>query len=412
MADLSPKQWAILSHYRRERPKHLILEGAVRSGKTWLNNVLFYLEVRGRTGEGLHYIVTGHTLGSVKRNVLDPLSEMFGVSTKTDSAGTFDLWGNHIHCFGADKADSFKAVTGMTAHGWYANEATLQHENTIQEAFSRLSGDDARVFWDTNPDYPEHPVKVQYIDKSGERLSSGRLRLQSWHFDLTDNPYLPPDYIESLRASTPPGMWFDRRVKGLWVAAEGLVYELFDRNVHVVPQFVPPAGWQRVRAVDFGFTNPFVCLFGAVDYDGRLYIYDEHYQAGALIGHHAKEIHRRGDAEWTIADHDAQERAELAQCGVQTRPANKDVSLGIQRVAERLVVQPDRRPRLFIAANCVNLLRELTKYVWETRKDDKPIKEEPRKVDDHAVDALRYLVMALDDGVGGVSAVGAGALGL
>jgi PBSX family phage terminase large subunit len=390
----------------------LILEGAVRSGKTVLNNVLFYSQVRAHTGEGLHYIITGHTLGSVKRNVLDPIATMFGVPTQTDSAGTFALWGNRIHCFGADKQDSFKAVTGMTAHGWYGNEITLQHENTLQECFSRLSGDDARVFWDTNPDYPEHPVKLEYIDKSGDKLSNGRLRVQAWHFELGDNPYLPADYIENLAASTPRGMWYDRRIKGLWVAAEGLVYELFDREVHVVKPFVPPKDWVRVRSIDFGFTNPFVCLFAAVDYDGRLYVYDEHYRPGVLIKEHAAEIHKRGEARWTIADHDAQERAELSSCGIGTTPANKDVSLGIQRVAERLVVLPDGYPRLFIGANCVNLLKEMGTYVWETRKDDKPIKEEPKKANDHAMDALRYMVMAMDSGQSGVSDVAAGAIGL
>jgi PBSX family phage terminase large subunit len=368
--------------------------------------------VKARKNQELHYIVTGNTLGSVKRNVLNPLEEMTGQDCETDPSGEFSLYGNRIHCFGADKADSYKAITGMTAQGWYGNEITLQHENTIREAFDRCSGEDARVFWDCNTDYPEHPIKIGYIDKSGERLSDGRLRIQSWHFGLDDNPYLPHDYVENLKANTPPGMWYDRRIKGLWVAAEGLVYELFDRNTHVVPPFMPPADWQRVRAVDFGFTNPFVCLFGAVDYDGRLYIYDEHYKAGSLIADHAGEIKVRGDARWTVADHDAQERAELNACGVATRPAIKDVSLGIQRVAERMVVQKDGYPRLFITANCANLIRELGQYVWETRKDDRSVKEEPRKVNDHAVDACRYLTMALDAGHNGVADVGAAEVGL
>jgi phage terminase large subunit len=207
-------------------------------------------------------------------------------------------------------------------------------------------------------------------------------------------------------------MWYDRHIKGLWVAAEGLVYELFDRNVHVIPPFTPPADWMRVNAVDFGFTNPFVCLFGAVDYDGRLYVYDEHYQAGALIKDHAAEIRKRGEPRWTVADHDAQERAELTAEGVHTRAAIKDVSLGIQRVAERMVVLKDGYPRLFIAENCHNLIRELGQYVWETRKDDKPVKEEPRKTNDHAADAARYLVMGLDAGQSGISEVGAVEIGL
>ncbi len=388
------------------------MEGAVRSSKTWLNNFLFCGLVRYNQGKGLHYIITGHTLGSIKRNVLDSIQAVFGIDCKTDSGGTFTMYGNKVHCLGADKVDSYKAITGMTAHGWYGNEITLQHENSIRECFNRCSGEDARIFWDTNPDYPEHPVKTQYIDRSGEKLSNGRLRIKSWHFGLDDNPFLPPDYIEGLKANTPPGMWYDRAIKGLWVAAEGLVYELFDRNIHIAEPFTPPEQWQRIRSIDFGYTNPFVCLWGTVDYDGRLYIYDEHYQAQTLIRDHAAAIHKRGSVEWTVADHDAQERAELNAEQIRTTAATKDVSLGLQRVAERLVVLPDGYPRLFVSGNCVNLLREFGQYVWEPMKDGKPVKEEPHKEHDHSMDALRYMVMALDKGKGGVADVGAAELGL
>ena len=390
----------------------VILEGAVRSGKTVLNNVLFYTTVRGNTGKGLHYIVTGHTLGSVKRNVLDSIAEMFGVDTTVGTTGTFNLWGNHVHCFGADKADSYKTITGMTAHGWYGNEITLQHENSVRECFNRCSGEDARIWWDTNPDYPEHPVKTQYIDKSGDRLSNGRLRIQSWHFNLADNPYLPSDYIENLKANTPAGMWYERAINGAWVAAEGLVYALFDRDVHVVNPFTPPADWKRIRAIDFGYKNPFVCLWGALDYDDRLYIWAEHSKSSTLIAEHAREIHKRGEVSWTVADHDAQERAELNAKGIPTVAATKDVSLGLQRVAERLVVQPDGYPRLFISGDCIGLLQEFGQYVWEPTKDGRAVKEEPHKEHDHRMDALRYMVMMVDKGKGGVSDVGAAELGL
>ena len=397
-AGLAPRQTAILGDYLRNRPKLLILEGAVRSGKTVLNNLLFYLLVRSKAGRSEHYIMTGHTLGSIKRNVLDPMSEMFGADCKLDNNGMFGLHGNKVHCFGADKADSYKAITGMTAHGWYGNEMTLQHNNTIGECFARSSGPGAWALWDTNPDYPEHPIKIDHIDRSGERLPSGKLRVQSYHFQLEDNPYLPEDYIANLKITTPPGMWYDRRIKGLWVAAEGLVYELFNPAVHVIPAFAPPADWKRYAAVDFGFTNPFVHLWGATDEDGRLFIYNEHYQANMLIKDHAKAIHLGGVISNTVADHDAQERAELWEAGILTRPAEKDVPLGIQRVAERMVIQSDGRPRLFIMDNCKHLVSELRKYCWEERKEGRPAKEEPVKSDDHACDALRYMVMEIDSG--------------
>jgi hypothetical protein len=97
---------------------------------------------------------------------------------------------------------------------------------------------------------------------------------------------------------------------------------------------------------------------------------------------------------------------------VHTNAARKDVGLGIQRVAERLVVLPDGYPRLFVSGNCINLVREMGMYVWQQRQDDRPVKEEPAKVNDHAMDALRYMVMGLDESYGGVPDVSMRELGL
>ena len=99
-----------------------------------------------------------------------------------------------------------------------------------------------------------------------------------------------------------------------------------------------------------------------------------------------------------VADHDKQERMELWNAGVTTTPANKDVDSGIQKVAERLVVQADGRPRLFIMRNCTSLINEFGKYQWRSRREGSPAKEEPLKVDDHAMDALRYMVQEVDSG--------------
>jgi len=391
----------ILTQYARERPKILILEGAVRSGKTFINNALFYKEVRTHTGAGRKYIITGHTIGSIKRNVIEPMNDEFGLSLKlSNQENSLPLYGNTVYCFGGDKADSYKTMTGMTAAGWYGNEVTLQHTNTIQEAFNRTSGHDSHIIWDTNPDFPEHPIKTDYIDLSGERLSNGQLRVQAWHFTIDDNPTLDKMYVENLKRSTPPGMWYDRKINGMWVAAEGLVYDMFDVNTHVIDDGFPiPDDWPRYRAIDFGFNNPFVCLWGAVDGDGRLYIYDEHYEAGRLMKYHAEQINQRTERiENTVSDHERQEREELHDLGVITNAAYKDVEHGIQKVAERFTVQKDGKPRLFIKRKCRNVIRELGVYVWKTATDGQPKKEEPLKVNDHTPDALRYLTMEVDRG--------------
>lgn len=164
---LTTKQREILHHSNKYNPLITILEGAVRSGKTWIDNLLWMQHVWSLRDNGYDFIITGHTIGSIERNVLKPLYDMFGVDTKLNKHNQFKMLGSTMNCFGADKMDAYKVMTGMTSHGWLGNEITLQHENTIQEAFNRCSGDGYRILWDTNPDYPEHPVKLQYINKIG-----------------------------------------------------------------------------------------------------------------------------------------------------------------------------------------------------------------------------------------------------
>ncbi len=407
---LTKKQQTILNyvyHPHNNDPLHIINEGAVRSGKTYIDNLLFTVHVHGYKNENKDFIITGHTIGSIERNILKPYRDDFGIDTRLDKHNRFNMSGNRIHCFGTDKMDSYKSITGMTSYGWYGNEVTLSHPNAISEVFNRCSGDGFRIIWDTNPGYPDHPIKINYIDKSGDKLESGRIRIKSFHFEIEDNTYLTKEYVENLKASTPPGMWYNRKIKGMWVAAEGVIYENFDKEIHVVEPFKIPDDWERVRGIDFGYVHPFVMLWGAIDNDGRLYIYKEHVKSKMLIAEHAKIIKNNQDIDknginlyyrFTVADHDAQERAEYVRHDVFTSPAIKDVRIGIQKVAERLVVQKDGKPRLYLFNTCKKSITGMSRYVWQERREGKPYKEEPLKVNDDEVDVVRYIVMELDKG--------------
>lgn len=213
-------------------------------------------------------------------------------------------------------------------------------------------------------------------------------RYKMFTASTTENVYLPPEYVADLEASY-SGEFAQQELHGQFVAFEGLIYDEFRHAVHVF-DYDPPDDWLRVRAIDFGYTNPLVVLWGALDEDGRLYVYDEHYKRRELMEYHAEHIKARGEVEWTVADHDAQDNAELRRHGIVTAKAKKDVMAGIQKVKARFITQADGKPRLFIHERCTNLLKELGQYRW---KEDK---EEPVKENDHAMDALRYMVMQLD----------------
>jgi len=228
-----------------------------------------------------------------------------------------------------------------------------------------------------------------------ERSDPNYLMIQA---KTKENVHLPGDYVEDL-GNAYTGEFSKQELDGEFVRFEGLVYSEFYRQTHIIKPFEIPDSWQRYRAVDYGYTNPFVCLWGVVDEDGRLYIYREHYQSQRLIKEHANEITKHDDKiQWTVADHDAQDNAEMRSCGINTVNAKKDVITGIQKVKSRLEVKGDGKPRLYVFNNCRNLIKEFESYQWQESKDNRGEKEEPMKVNDHAMDALRYLVMQIDRG--------------
>jgi hypothetical protein len=218
------------------------------------------------------------------------------------------------------------------------------------------------------------------------------------------------------------GVRKERLRYGRWVSAEGTVYH-FDPAVHTVEPFAIPAAWTRARAVDFGFTHPFCCLWAALDPDGRLVVYRELYMTGRTVADHAARINALSAGERieaTVADHDREDRETLHQAGIVTIPAIKDIKSGIDAVTERLKPAADGKPRLFLLRGClverddslaekhapVCLVDEMGSYSWPKDAGGRPVKDLPVDRDNHAADALRYLVRWADQrdrvGAGGI----------
>lgn len=266
-----------------------------------------------------------------------------------------------------------------------------------------------QVLADTNPDRPDHWLK--------QRCDAGKTRLlNTFH---QDNPRYWQDgqWTEQGRnyvlgkLETLTGVWRERYLKGLWVLAEGAIYEEWREDIHLIDADKLPEFITRYRVIDFGYNNPSVCIFCGIDADNRIYVYREIYHTRTLAEDLAKEILTLSAGEKyeaTIADHDAEDRATLERHGVDTIAADKAVSSGIQLVQSRLRVQPDGKPRLFVVRGCrvkqdfslkeagkpTCLQEEFGGYVWA----NKQTREEPVKANDHALDALRYLVAYVDTG--------------
>lgn len=371
-----------------------VQSGAVSSGKTFIQTLRWYKHIYD-VPDGVLLMMSGKTSESLYDNVIHDLEKMNPAdiivrdSPLRIKVPSKDL---EIACADAHNETSWGRIQGKTVYGWLADEVTQYPETFVKMAQSRCRGGGKiwPKFWTCNPDVPEHFIRSDYIDNPN-------IDIRTWEFSLYDNPVLSEEYMEELKASY-SGIYYDRYILGKWVHAEGMVYDEFNRDTHIIEPLTPPEGWPVYGAIDWGYTNPFVFLWATVDPDGRIIIFDEHYESKRLIEYHANKIKSREyQFQHITADHDAQDNAEIEEHGIITNPAIKDVSIGIQKVKARLKTHGDGRPRLFITRNCKNLLREFPLYRWSESKHGKADKEEPVKVNDHAMDAVRYLVMSIDN---------------
>jgi len=284
----------------------------------------------------------------------------------------------------------------------YVNEATELTEHEWESLHRSLRNNRAsyqQLLGDCNPDAPTHWLNV--------RCNAGKTtRIESRH---SDNPSIKPEYIERLRALS--GVRRARLYEGRWAAADGIVYENFDRAFHVIKPFDIPADWTRYRSIDFGLVHPFVCQWWAEDGDGRLYLYRQWVKTGWTVARNGRKIvELTGDEriEATITDHDAEDRATLMEAvGIASTLADKqDKRAGIDAVTERLRKRDDGRARLYVFDGSlvepdpalierhhpVDLVSEIDGYVWKPGGK----KEEPIDLLNDSCDAMRYMVMHLD----------------
>lgn len=231
--------------------------------------------------------------------------------------------------------------------------------------------------------------------------------------DTTMNPHLNPGEIDILLS----GLSEDEktaRIHGRFVQRGGLIYKHFSpANIidPIDPRDLVKNGWMQIAGMDHGFNNPTAWLWGAVDRDGRIIIHNEHYRSGEIVRYHAQMVHLKNQELGIVPSYYVGDPSirntdpitgtsvllEYMENGIPIILGNNDVRAGIDRVARLIGHDPVSPPQLFVTSTCQSLLWELGRYRWATwaikRHDfEKNKKEEPAKKDDHACDALRYLV--------------------
>jgi PBSX family phage terminase large subunit len=396
---LAPKQVAFLENSDAFLN---VADGAIRAGKT--HACLWRFAFHTQAGPPGDMMMLGRTRETVHRNAISPLRQMLGPKRVRYNRGTGELYvgaganARLVWVVGINDAQAMAKILGSTLAGSYSNEMAMLRADAIAALWDRHSLGGAKMFGDTNPDSPYHWLNTDYLEN--EDLTGADLyRLR---FSLADNAYLPPEYVARLLRRYPEGsLWRKRMVDGLWVMAEGTVYEGFDPELHVVGDDDLPTRFERVHVgVDHGTTNPTV--FEAVGVlAGNLWVFAEEQHDPKAAGYQRtngkhswalrnflRRVGERGPVVSVEVDPSAADfRKQLLEDGVESREAENAVLEGVRTVAELMA-----EGRLKIHDSCERLIREKGTYAWDRaaqqRGEDKPLKR-----DDHAVDAERYGIM-------------------
>jgi phage terminase large subunit len=410
----------------RDQGKEALIVGSAGTGKTVA--ALMKLHADASRVRGLQALIVRQTHASLTASTLVAFEQFvakeelasgkvkwFGGSA-SKPAGYRYANGSMIMPGGMDNPGK---VLSMSLDRVLIDEANQVSVVAYETLLTRLRGSAdtyRQIVSACNPDHPKHWLK--------ERADSPDNPLRMYTSRHEDNPYLCDrdgtwteagvDYLGFLDGLT--GVRRMRYRDGLWVAAEGMVYDTWRDDVNVLSrsEMPNPDDCRIIWSIDWGYSNPAVWQEWLVDGDGRMYLNRELHQTQQLVEDFAKRIKEltgyRPDA--IVADHDAEDRATFTRhIGMPTVAAKKDVSRGVQIVAARMRAAGDGRPRLFVCRDALmgrdlvadaqkrprGFLGEVTGYVWAMERGADGIpREHPAKVHDHSMDAARYAAMYLD----------------
>ena len=401
----SLKQKKVLTWWTEDSPckdkDGIICDGSIRSGKTLIVSLSFVMWAM-KSFNNTSFAIAGKTIGSLKRNVLLPLRLMLATmryKVKFNRSENYLEISKNGHkniffLFGGKDESSQDLIAGITLAGILFDEVTLMPESFVNQASARCSTEGSKIWMTCNPDKsPKHYIKAKWIDKAGEK------NLLYIHFVMKDNPSLGAKVLARYERMY-TGIFYKRYVKGLWVAASGLIYgSAFDEDKHIFKGPININDYSVFYAsCDYGVQN--AMIFQLWGLNKKLLCFDcirEYCYSGRDTEIEKDDGQYYADMEaffdgitpsQIIIDPSASSYRTLIKNKRRYIPkkAKNAVYEGIRRTSQALHCGAIR-----VHESCANMVYEFPVYSWDEKKSLAG-KEEPLKESDHSMDALRYFV--------------------
>lgn len=399
----------------------VIADGAIRSGKT-IACIIGFLTWSQEMFQGESFILSGKTMGALKKNVIRPMLqilEAWGWPYTYIRSGTdarVEIGSNSYYLYGANTEAAQDALQGLTAAGAYLDEAALFPQSFIDQAIGRCSVTGAKIWMNCNPEGPHHYIREEFLLKSKEK------RVYHLHFKMSDNLSLSPKVIERYKRAWPHGSVFYKRfILGLWVAADGLIYQQFADNIN---DYLIDSSWlldnqiiYAVIGVDFGGTKSAhsFTLTGFTKGFKQVAVLDEYYRKKRINPKQLQDdfidFVRRAQARYKVYEAYCDNAEQTLIAGLETACIQEHVPIEIKNaikgpINDRIAFYNSliAQGRWKVMKHCKNIIGAFEQAVYDDKKKNMDVRLDDGLMNVDSLDSTEYSTESVQDEILYISA--------
>lgn len=394
----------------------IIADGAIRSGKT-IACIIGFLTWSQEMFSGQSFILAGKTMGALKKNVIRPMLqilEAWGWPYTYIRSGTdarVEIGTNVYYLYGANTEAAQDALQGLTAAGAYLDEAALFPQSFVDQAIGRCSVAGAKIWMNCNPEGPHHYIREEFLLKAKEK------RVYHLHFMMTDNLSLSPKVIERYKRAWVHGSVFYKRfILGLWVAADGLIYQQFADNVN---DYLVSSSWlldnqivYAVIGVDFGGTKSAhsFTLTGFTKGFKQVVVLDEYYRKKRINPKQLQDdfidFVRRAQARYKVYEAYCDSAEQTLIAGLESACMQAHVAIDIKNaikgpINDRIAFYNSliAQSRWKIMKHCTHIIESFEQAVYDDKKPNQDVRLDDGLMNVDSLDSTEYSTESVQDDI-------------
>lgn len=374
--------------------------GATRSGKTYLDVAYIIpsriLRVADKSGL---ILFIGNTKSTLQRNIIEPMQEIFGAnrvsSIRQDNTAT--IFGQKVHCLGADNIKHVDRIRGVSAKYCYGDEITTWSEDVFIMLKSRLDKPYSVFDGTCNPAAPSHWLKA-FLESDADIFQQA--------YTIDDNPFLDPAFVENLKKEYAGTIYYNRYILGQWTAAEGIIYKHFADNPErftMSDQQADKLDLSRaVIGVDFGggtSAHAFCCL--GFTRGGKIVVLDEYREQQALTPERLYadfiDFATNCKKRWNISECYCDSAEQTLINGLRVAAIRSRLPLNIGNALKKPINDRIRAlcilmgsDRFLINEKCIHTIEALRSAVWDSKKIHDDVRLDNGTVNIDSLDAMEY----------------------